>query len=180
MNKNLRHSSNDNTWEPEENLGCPDLIAAFEKAQKEKAARSASVTSASTTAAAAVVAKRNSDLEIPSKKKHRAESSSSSILNTTNSENQPPSSVDTAATEPNMTRGFDRGLVPEKIIGATDSSGELMFLMKWKNSDEADLVLAKQANLKCPQVVIAFYEERLTWNTSVESQNDENRICADS
>lgn len=62
-------------------------------------------------------------------------------------------------------RGFDRGLEADRILDAsTDSSGEMLFFLKWKGTDKADFVLAKDAKSKCPQLVIEFYEKNLNWN----------------
>lgn len=36
-------------------------------------------------------------------------------------------------------------------------------------------MLAKEANLKCPQIVIAFYEERLTWHAYPEDSEPKER-----
>lgn len=137
----------DNTWEPEENLDCPDLISEFEDNRKKKELEKK---------------------ESPEKKRKQNGTEDSTTASATSAKKKKKSVEDD--TRP---RGFDRGLEPEKIIGATDSSGELMFLIKWKGSDEADLVPARQANHKCPQIVIQFYEERLTWHTSNHDEEDD-------
>ncbi|XP_051905757.1 chromobox protein homolog 1-like [Hippocampus zosterae] len=137
-------SNEDNTWEPEDNLDCPDLIAEFMRKYKEK--------------------------EDKKKEGKRKVSDGAGGPEEKGSKRKKE--------EGEKVRGFGRGLQPERIIGATDSSGELMFLMKWKNSDEADLVPAKEANVICPQVVISFYEERLTWHsypTEEEEKKEEEK-----
>jgi len=133
------YSNDDNTWEPEENLDCPDLISEFEENRKRKEQ-------------AKKDDKKRKTISTPAEDKKPAKKKQ-------NDEDKKP-------------QGFDRGLEPERIIGATDSSGELMFLMKWKGTDEADLVPAKKANIICPQIVIQFYEERLTWHSSTHDEDD--------
>lgn len=61
-------------------------------------------------------------------------------------------------------RVLENGLEPEKIIGATEISDELYFLIKWRNQNKADLISARVAKIACPQTVISFFEERLTWD----------------
>merc|ERR1712130_18270 len=129
----------DNTWEPQENLDCEDKIQDFEKQRKDKEAKDAADKEAK--AAGSKGEKRKSETtkkEEPKEKKKKEK-------------------------DDNKPRGFARGLTAERIIGATNDPGELFFLIKWKGSDEADLVPAKEANVKIPQIVIKFYEERLNW-----------------
>uniref|UniRef100_A0A8C5SD53 Chromobox 5 n=1 Tax=Laticauda laticaudata TaxID=8630 RepID=A0A8C5SD53_LATLA len=136
-----------NTWEPEKNLDCPELIAEFMKKYK-----------------------KMKEGENKPREKSEGTKRKSSLANNTEEIKAKKKREST-----DIARGFERGLEPEKIIGATDSCGDLMFLMKWKDTDEADLVLAKEANVKCPQIVIAFYEERLTWHAYPEDAENKER-----
>ncbi|XP_050300285.1 chromobox protein homolog 1-like [Anthonomus grandis grandis] len=137
----IGYDDKDNTWEPEENLDCPGLIAAFE-------------------------ADRAKKKESESKKRKLS----------TGAQEKENKIMKPKKIEEKKCLGFDRGLEPDTIIGATDSPGQLMFLMKWHGTDEADLVPAKQANLKCPQIVIKFYEGRLRWHPPAQAtgENKEN------
>ncbi|KAK7884281.1 hypothetical protein WMY93_027404 [Mugilogobius chulae] len=147
-----------NTWEPEKNLDCPELISEFMKTYK----------------------KGSSGVSTPSSGGSKTSSvgrskESSSTKKKGSDDDEEGSSKPKKKKEEDLlvARGFERGLEPEKIIGATDSCGDLMFLMKWKDSEEADLVLAKDANHRCPQIVIAFYEERLTWHEDGDKKEKE-------
>ncbi|XP_063528953.1 chromobox protein homolog 5-like isoform X2 [Cydia strobilella] len=148
------YKEEESTWEPEDNLDCAALIKTFEDARKEK--------------------EKSKKPEERAKKRVRESSE-----DTRKSRGASVSSADGTGTGTDAKRskdkddkksGFEKGLKAEKIIGASDATGQLMFLIKWADSDEAELVPAKIANVKCPQEVITFYEERLTWHTPAESE----------
>ena len=53
-------------------------------------------------------------------------------------------------------------------MGATFETGKIFFSVKWKDSDLTDIVTASEANLRIPQLVIQFYEERVDWGDEEE------------
>lgn len=181
------YRNDDNTWEPEDNLDCPALIAAFEESRKKQKAgpasrkRKSSISSVDTDKSEAKEknSKESKKEERPAKKikkedknKEKEKDHEEGGESKKEDSKKNDKKKNNAQNEEKKPEGFSRNLDPERIIGASDTSGHLMFLMKWKGTDDADLVPASEANIKCPQIVIKFYEERLTWHTPSADDKD--------
>ncbi|NWH20662.1 CBX5 protein, partial [Grus americana] len=129
-------SEEHNTWEPEKNLDCPELISEFMRKYKKMKEGDGNKPREKVESA-----KRKGGLpaggeDVKVKKKREVREG-------------PATGMETGTQGMRMgTQGMEMGTQ--------------------KDTDEADLVLAKEANLKCPQIVIAFYEERLTWHAYPE------------
>ncbi|KAL4153640.1 hypothetical protein QTP88_001473 [Uroleucon formosanum] len=66
----------------------------------------------------------------------------------------------------------------EEIIGATKLDGQLVFLMKWKGIDKADLISSKEAYSKYPRITFKYYETNLKWNHQPKNNNSTAKICS--
>lgn len=161
------YDSSANTWEPRENLECPELIKAFEDARaaakkenasKEKEKEKDKKKPGKPSSTSSSKRKADSDGEDASDDDKDDSASTKS--------NKSKSAADNDAAADDGMNGFERGYVPEKILGATEANNELLFLIQWKDKDKAQLVSSKEARKHCPQLVIDFYEERLIWQSS--------------
>ncbi|CAL9705882.1 unnamed protein product [Knipowitschia caucasica] len=130
----------DNTWEPEDNLDCPELIEAF----------------LVTNAHLSDNPEEEQSEVMP--KEEGAEQETEISQQQTDSLLQPHSDLSDCKPLPSSRQE------PECIIGSTDRRGELMFLVKWKNSEDVALLSAREVSARTPQVVIDFYEQKLTWH----------------
>ncbi|XP_037941445.1 heterochromatin protein 1-like [Teleopsis dalmanni] len=65
------------------------------------------------------------------------------------------------SSEQNKLYGFDKGLVAEKILGASTSNGLLEFLIQFRGVQQPEMIPASVVNLKIPQMVIKFYEQHI-------------------
>jgi len=73
-------------------------------------------------------------------------------------ENSVPAEIDN-----NVSETTPIAKVAEKIIQATRITGELLYLIKWQGIEKLELISADEANLICPQIVIKFLVERISW-----------------
>ena len=164
------YSEDENTWEPEENLDCQDLIQQYEadraKEEQSKAEKPAKKDTGNASGRSSSASNKrkptgeDKNTSVSSKKKSRRDSHKSETDNDSVSE-----STSSKTTEKT---GFDKGLDAEKILGASDSGGVLTFLIQFKGIDQAEMVPASVANMKIPQMVIKFYEDRLSWYSDEE------------
>lgn len=140
----------ENTWEPEDNLDCPELIEEFLRNTHFYEGNEEELT----------------DHFIPKEEMTEQETEISCMQQA----QTVPSNSEPSDEQSDTPTNLSTYLEPECIIGSTDRQGELMFLVKWKNSDDVALLPAREASARCPQVVIDFYEQKLTWHCGDEEQ----------
>lgn len=173
------YPSDDNTWEPISNLNCDSMIEEYEaslKKDKEKEKqkqerkkeesnkRTSKVRSAKYVASDSETDEEWKDDRISTPKSNKKSKTSSNKNKSSTAIADSDSESENQRPVVKRLSGFDRGLEPEKIIGATDIGGELKFLVKWKDAGaDTELIPASVANERMPQAVITFYEDRLTW-----------------
>lgn len=152
----------DNTWEPQDNLDCPELIEEFLRQNFHLTEETEEV--------------HDEQQELIPKEEMTEQETEISCMQSLQSQQQALAvQSDSSALHPNdeqsdTSTNLSTYLEPECIIGSTDRQGELMFLVKWKNSDDVALLPAREASTRCPQVVIDFYEQKLTWHCGDDEQ----------
>jgi len=67
--------------------------------------------------------------------------------------------------------GFDRGLQPDRIVTVSQTDGNLMFEVAWKNSNESesDLIEASVVYRKCPLLALEFFKNAFETSVSDET-----------
>ncbi|PFX32446.1 heterochromatin protein 1-like [Stylophora pistillata] len=163
------YPSSENTWEHEDSLDCSELLQEYEK-NRARERHEAAVKKEKKEKR-----KEPSDIKIEGKTKRQK--LSETAVGGKKERSCLPASESNDATEEETGREDDldplaEGWEASDILGATDVEGKVHFLIKWKDSDRADLIPSTIANKRWPQIVIKFYEDRVTWTQT--NDNEEN------
>ncbi|XP_074597364.1 chromobox protein homolog 5-like [Brevipalpus obovatus] len=159
--KDYDHSAN--TWEPEENLSCTELIKEFERKASEKSRKLDLPGS---------VSNGESFASPPAQKI----SETSDSFGSSDSQEKKPAKMKANKENANddiesesIMRKIDPTLIPEKVVGVTQSPEGLMLIVKWKNKLEKNLVPSSIGNKRWPALVIEYYQQRIRWREHIST-----------
>ncbi|XP_065076843.1 chromobox protein homolog 1-like [Ochlerotatus camptorhynchus] len=153
--------STENTWEPEENLNCQELVKQFleEEAKNPNRRKGRKPASLKTTT------DKDDDNGKMSKEKEEVENKSDEKEQRKKKPTRKSADILKKQTDDDDLNGFEQGFVADSLVGITEENGQLLFLVKWQNKDELELVPSKETRKYVPEMVIDFYQDRITWNT---------------
>lgn len=138
-----------NTWEPEKCLNCIGLVHEFE-ANRAKDLGLKYERPQKSAAPQTAAAHRGRPRSKPEDKPQMARNRDQNV--------KPKPNLRSRAKT-----GFDQGLVPEEVLGATNTPGFLNYLVKWRGVEKATLVPSSVASVKCPQLVIKYLQSKVAW-----------------
>lgn len=155
----------ENTWEPEENLNCQDLLERFAREEVEKL----------NSRGKRSLPDSNSNQDRSGEDVEKAPSKRQILPRTSKSLGPVVTPTPSLPVAPNKPRtkaknGFEKGHVAEKLEGVTEEDGALLFLVRWKGVDAVELVPSKIVRQHVPQLVIDFYETRIIWNNASKKE----------
>lgn len=181
------YAENENTWEPIDNLSCPEKIVEYEQKEigkrkrrgiKEKSDKSASVNKRQKRATDSQQDPENSFEENVLLVENGSDTETLSSESSTNQKNG--KSTTTHEGPIPQLKGFDRKLGIEKIVGScTDDKEKLWFFIKWKGLGELELVEVDDIEAHAPKQLCAWYRERLYHSIKVQNENNNPTTTAE-
>lgn len=164
-----------NTWEPIDNLKCPDIITKFKEREKTKRKRRSAATPKDSSQPGTSKKSRQED-EQPLVEELEIGSTTETLSSTDGSSNAPEDQAGTSAATAEIRpqpKGFDRGLPIEDIIAScTDDNEKLYFFVKWKGIGELDMVGSEELEEHAPKELCIWYRKRLLY--SMELAGEQN------
>lgn len=161
-----------NTWEPIDNLKCPDIIQRFKEREKTKRKRRSSTQRDSTQTGSTT--KKPRQTEEPIIVEEEIGSTTETLSSTDTGSSLTDEQQHVVAEVRIQPKGFERGLPIEDIIAScTDDNEKLFFFVKWKGLGELDMISSDELEDRAPKELCIWYRKRLLY--SMEKPDDQNR-----
>ena len=122
----------ENTWEPVENLSCPLLIEEFEAKEKaEKGGEDSLPDHKATSAGTQQATKEVTEPKKTNKKTNKKAKEAVKVNGENDEQEMNMEAIEDEDLEVIGPSGFSKGWIAEKILGATEKDGQILFLIQW-------------------------------------------------